>query len=388
MRTKLVFSILLTVSLILALSACGGGEGAVSVTETATAPVTSATEAATGRATEAPTEPTTAAPTEPEYDNDWLFEAPEKHGVNPEILEQLHQVAAGVTEIKSIVTVKDGVVVDEFYNEGYNQDSVFRLASCSKSFTGALIGLAIEQGLIEGVEQPAADFLPGLADSDDPLKQEITVWDLLTHSSGLEWYEWNGGNSFGLLRREPNWVDYITSRPMAYAPGAVFSYSTGGSHLLAAILQDATGRTAADFCQEYLFDPLGMDSAVWREDDQGVTDGGNGVSMTALDAAKFGQLYLDGGNWRGRQIIPADWAEASTYVQFPRSGNGGSYGYQWWIRSFGGYESYHAMGHGGNFIFVVPDLNLVTVMTCSYNDTYAPWQYFEDYVIPAAEETV
>jgi CubicO group peptidase (beta-lactamase class C family) len=381
MRIKLALAILLVLSLVIPLAACNSGEPATSIPAPATEATESATTPPTTAPTEAPTEPTTAAPTEPEYDNDWQFEAPEEHGMDAALLEQLHQAAAS-SSIKAIVTVRGGVVVDEFYNEGYNQDSVFRLASCSKSFTGALIGLAIEQGYISGVDAKAAEFRPGL--QGDPLKEEITVWDLLTHTSGLEWYEWNGGNSFGLLHREPNWVDYITSRPMVAEPGALFSYSTGGSHLLAAILQEAVGTTSADFCQEFLFDPLGMDSAVWREDDQGITDGGNGVSMTVLDAAKFGQVYLDGGNWRGRQIIPADWAEDSVKEQFPRVGNSGSYGYQWWIRPFGGYDAYYAMGHGGNFIYVVPELDLVTVMACDYNDdTYAPWVYFEEYLLPA-----
>ncbi len=316
--------------------------------------------------------------------HNWTFDSPENHGVNADMLKALHQAAAQ-TEIYSIVTAKDGVIIDEYYKEGYDAKSVFRLASCTKSISGALIGIAIDKGYVSGVDTKLTTYFPGLAQSGDAYKQEITLAHLLTHTAGFEWYEWGGGKMFGQFTRSENWVDFVLNRPIAAKPGTTFNYSTGGSHLLAAVLQQATGRTAADFGQEFLFEPLGMDSVRWSHDPQGITDGGNGISMTARDAAKFGQLYLNGGEWQGRQVVPAWWVEESVKVQFQRWDHSGSYGYQWWIRPFGdeNYDTFYAMGHGGQFIFVVPELGLVTVITSRFSDTYAPRPYFYDYILAA-----
>jgi len=285
-----------------------------------------------------------------------------------------------------MVTVKDGYLIDEYYKEGYDENSVVRLHSCSKSFTGALMGIAIDQGLISGVEAKLSEFLPQIEDSGSDYQKQITLEHLLTHTSGIEWYEWGGNSSsWRPFQEAENWVDYILGLRVAAEPGSYFAYSTGGSHLLAAALQKATGKSAYEFGQEYMFEPMGMDSVEWSVDPQGVTDGGNGIAMTARDAAKFGQLYLDGGRWRGQQIIPEAWVELSTITQNAGpGGRSGTYGYQWWLRSFGeeNYEACYAMGYAGQFIIVVPELQLVTVITSrSTADTYAPWAYFTDYVL-------
>ena len=317
-----------------------------------------------------------------EVNNDWEFDIPENRGMNSEILSQLH-TAAAKTDINAIVTTKNGVIIDEYYKDEYDETSVFRLASCSKSFTGALIGIAIEQGYISGVEAKLSEFLPKIGNG----KQEITIKHLLTNTSGIEWYEWSGGTSFREFTRSENWVEYVLEKPMVAQPGTYFSYTTGGSHLLAAALEKATGKTAFEFGKENLFEPLGMDSVEWRSDPQGITDGGNGISMTVRDAAKFGQLYLNAGKWRDEQIISADWVEDSIITQDAGpGGRSGTYGYQWWLRPFGAaeYDTYYAMGHGGQFIFVVPELELVTVMACRFpQNTYAPWPYFTDYILAA-----
>ena len=382
---KIIFIFLLAALLIFSAAGCVAGESAnsdisepISDTIQANEPL-SMSEAASDLQSSA----AASIAEEPTPDNSWEFDIPKNHAVNGELLAKLHEVAAKESGIHSIITVKDGYIIDEYYSEEYNESSVFRLASCSKSFSGALIGIAIDQGILTGTDAKLVEFFPQLA--DDAAKQEITIENLLTHTSGIEWYEWNGGNSFGLLNRSENWIDYIFSQSMTSEPGAVFNYTTGGSHLLAAVLQEATGEIAYEFGLKHLFEPMGMDSVEWRTDPQGFTDGGNGISMTARDAAKFGQLYLDGGKWKDRQIISEAWVEESVKVQFARSSNSGSYGYQWWLRPFGegNYDTYYAMGHGGQYIFVVPELRLVTVITSRFQDTYAPWPYFTDYVLAA-----
>jgi len=323
---------------------------------------------------------------EPEPDNAWGIDSPENHNMDSGLFSQLHAALSQAESINAMVTVKDGYLIDEYYKEDYDENSVFRLNSCSKSFTGALIGIAIDRGLIGATDAKLSEFLPQLEDSGSDYQKQITLEHLLTHTSGIEWYEWGGNSSsWRPFQEAEDWVDYILGLRMAAEPGSYFAYSTGGSHLLAAALQQAAGKSAYEFGQEHMFEPMGMDSVEWSADPQGITDGGNGIAMTARDAAKFGQLYLDGGRWRGQQIIPESWVELSTMTQNAGpGGHSGAYGYQWWLRSFGeeNYEACYAMGYAGQFIIIVPELQLVTVITGrSAADTYAPWAYFTDYIL-------
>ena len=368
-------------AMVLVLTGCESG-GAVTETD-----VPPQGEASSASVVESPpqslSEPPSSEPPEPEISNEWELDIPENHGMDSAVLEKLHEAAA-LTEIRSIVIAKGGYIIDEYYNDDYDETTVFGLASCSKSFTGALIGIAIEQGFISGVDVQIAEFLPQIATESN--KQRILLKHLLTHTSGIEWYEWSGGTSFRELNRSENWVEHVLGKSMVAAPGDYFSYTTGGSHLLGAVLENATGQSLLEFGRENLFEPMGMDSVAWRADPQGVTDGGNGISMTTRDAAKFGQLYLNGGKWHGKQLIPAEWVAESTKQQDAGpGGRTGAYGYQWWMRAFGKgqYDTFYAMGHGGQFIFIVPELELVTVITSRFSDTYAPWPYFIDYVLEA-----
>jgi CubicO group peptidase (beta-lactamase class C family) len=315
----------------------------------------------------------------PYTDFEWEFDSPENHGVDGERLQRFHD-ALETVEIRSFLLVRDGVVIDEYYKEGYDENEVFGFASCTKSVSGALIGLAIAEGAIESVDTTLPVFFPELAGTD---KENITVEHMLGHVSGIHWREWAGGDYFRQLTRSDNWVEFVFSQPMEHEPGTVFNYTTGGSHILGAIIKEATGEDAYEFAVERLFKPLGMRSVTWRHDPQGITDGGNGIAMTARDAAKFGQLYLNGGKWGEKQVIPAEWVEESTSYQFAGKPGTGEYGYSWWLRTYGGLPAYYAMGHGGQYIIVMPGLELVCVMNSRLNDTYVPQYMFEGYVIPA-----
>ncbi|MCL2110511.1 beta-lactamase family protein [Microgenomates group bacterium] len=321
---------------------------------------------------------------EEKEDHSWQWDTPENQGVDRAALERWHEAAKEV-DIFSTVIVRNGVIVDEYYKEGYDENSVFRFASCTKSISGVLIGIAIDQGLISDVGAKLEEFMPQLSGPEQEDKREITVEHLLTHTSGIYWNEWGGGDYFRQLSQSENWVEFVLGQRMAAESGTVFNYTTGGSHLLGAVIQAAVGMKASEFGKEYLFEPLGMESVVWREDPQGITDGGNGISMTARDAAKLGQLYLNGGKWKDKQIISEEWVRASTKRQAAGSAGTGEYGYSWWLKSFGGYETYYAMGHGGQYILVIPELETVVVMTSRVGDTYLPQYYFNDYIMAAIE---
>lgn len=392
MRRIVVLALLLA----LLLTACGGGAAASSAFSTASgAPAAAAPQSESAPAA-APV--INADQSGRETDNEWQFASPENHNMDSAVFAAMHAALPG-SGIHTAVTVKDGVIIDEYYEEGYGESSLFEVHSASKSVTGALIGIAIDEGYIGGTDDLLSKYLPQVADFTDG-KQNLTLRDLLTQTSGLEWYEWGGGYSnWGEFRSAENWVDYILGRRLIHAPGTVFNYSTGNTHLLSAALQSATGMTQEEYCRTRLFDALGISrDAYWRTDAQGIADGGNGLFISARDAARFGQLFLQEGVWQGERLISSDWVAQSTAVQ--NAGPGGStgrYGYQWWIQTHTTgengthvtpypsqtYDVYFAFGHAGQFIYVVPKLNLVTVFTSSCQSSYAPRPYFTDYVLNA-----
>lgn len=316
---------------------------------------------------------------------EWQYGAPKDHGLNGDVLESLH-ATYDTTQILASVIFKNGHIVDEYYKDSYDKTSLFSLHSCSKSVTGALIGIAIDKGYIEGVDVPISKYFPQIAESDDNLLKQVTIWHLLTHTSGFDssdteyWRKW---------RSSDNWVEFVLKRPITSTPGTVFNYSTGNTHLLAAILQKATGKTAYDFGKEYLFDLVGMDSVQCTMDAQGISDGGNGFSMTVYDMVKFGLLYYNEGLWGDRQIIPKQWVEQSTSLQFKRSSGSAHYGYQWWVRTFGKelYDAFFAQGHGGQYIFVIPELELIIAFTSNHTgSSNMYWQFVND-IVAASEQT-
>ena len=310
---------------------------------------------------------------------EWQHDTLENQNINRSVIENVH-ASLDSYPINAEVIIRNGVMVDEYYKDGYDENSVFTLQSTSKSVTSAILGIAIDKGYIEGVDVPISTYFPQILESGSEYKNQITIWHLLTHTTGLEasdtanWNEWLASD---------NWVDYVLNSPAVSRPGTVFNYFTGNTHLLSAIIQEATGQTAYEFGKEYLFDKLDMDSVECTTDPQGISDGGNGFAMNIYDMAKFGQLYLNNGVWEGEQIISSEWIEQSTTLQFDRSSGSADYGYQWWVRTFGdqNYPAYFAQGHFGQYIFVVPDLELVVAFTSHYEgSTSIYWQYMNQIV--------
>ena len=310
---------------------------------------------------------------------EWQHDTPQNHNLDSNALNTLHNTL-DTTNVYASVIVKDGYIVDEYYKEGYDENSVFTLQSTSKSITSALIGIAIDRGYIESVDVPISNYFPQILESDSQYLKQITIWHLLTHTTGIDasdttnWEDWLASD---------NWVEYVLNRPVTARPGTVFNYFTGNTHLLSAILQQATGKTAYEFGKENLFDYLDMDSVECSTDPQGISDGGNGFAMNVYDMAKFGQLFLNQGFWNGEQIISEQWIEESTSTQFTRSSGSADYGYQWWVRTFGNqnYDAYFAQGHWGQYIFVVPDLELVVVFTSHHEGSSSMyWQFMNNIV--------
>lgn len=315
---------------------------------------------------------------------EWKHDTAENHNMNNEKLENFYKEIGNHTDIYGALVIKDDNIIGEYYKEGYNQDSIFTLQSCSKSVTSSLIGIAIDKSYIRDVNVPISEYFPEILESNNQNLKEITIWHLLTHTSGLNMNDTNNWNEW---RISENWVDYILSRGSKSKPGTRFDYSTGNSHLLSVILQKATGMTAYDFGKKYLFEPLGMESVKCGLDPQGYSDGGNGFSMNVYDMAKFGRLFLNKGEWEGKQIISQNWIEESTKVQFDRKAGSANYGYQWWGRTFGSqkYDAYFAQGHWGQFIFVIPEINLMVVFTSHHEGSTNMYWNFVNEVVSAYE---
>jgi len=291
--------------------------------------------------------------------------------------DALDAAARALPKLHSLLVSHRGAVVFERYYNGARADRPANVKSASKSVISALVGIAIEQGLIPGVRTPIARYFPAAA--KDPAKQAITIEDLLTMRPGLES---TSGRQYGAWVTSRNWVDYALARPMLAAPGESMDYSTGNTHLLSAILTKATKKSTLRFANDALARPLGFTLPPWPTDPQGIYFGGNDMLMTPRQLLAFGELYLRGGRANGRQVVPAAWVAKSCEGR-PRelpawargSGPGGvpdplrdrGYGYAWWVHHLGGHDTCFAWGYGGQYVFVVPGLDLVIVTTASPN---------------------
>lgn len=321
----------------------------------------------------------------------WHVDTPENHGMDGEKLADFIEAIAD-EPINSMIIVKDGSIIAEYYKGSYDADSIFSMNSCTKSITSAVVGIAIDEGFIEGIDVPVSDYFPELEAAADERKKAIAFEHILTMTSGFDWPEWTDWNyRFGDWTISDNWVDYVLNREMANTPGEIFNYSTGDTQLVSAIITKATGESESSFAERYLFEPLGITSVRWPEDPQGNSTGGFGIEMSAEDAARFGQLYLNKGKWGEEQIVPEEWVTEATAEHSAGSFYSSKYGYLWWIEPASEevlYEFYYAMGFGGQYIFVVPELNMVTVFTSSlWSDTGRPYIYFKEDILRMAADS-
>ena len=262
-----------------------------------------------------------------------------------------------------LVSWRGELVLERYYN-GRKPSSLANIKSASKSVISALVGIAIDQGRIRSTKEPISAFFPDLLTGDkNRPKAGITIENLLTMQAGLET---TSNRNYGAWVLSGNWVRHALNKPLLNAPGTRMEYSTGNSHLLSAILTKATGKSTWQFAQETLGKPMGFSLTQWPRDPQGIYFGGNDMLMTPRQMLAFGEMYLRHGRSGERQVVPSHWVEASF---LPRAQSmrerERQYGYGWWIRELGGYRTYYAWGYGGQFIFVVPDLELVVVTTSS-----------------------
>ena len=333
----------------------------------------------------------------------WRSAAPLSMGMHLETLAKLEkEITARYRSINACLMVKNGHLVFERYFNGFDQEDKHLVASVTKSFISALIGIAIEQGFIESVHQRIMDFFPEYVPGpQDYLKEQVTVQHLLTMTAGFKWRSGPRANELMIdrLRRSKDWVAFILALPVKEDTFEKFQYSSAVSHLLSAIITRSTGICAADFAAEYLFPPIGIDSphsamqhtfsqadvfrntgGGWPKDPQGNSIGGWGLFLSPREMARFGYLYLTHGLWGDEQIIPEKWVVDSIK---PHTAG---YGYQWWLREVNGIFTFSAVGQGGNHIFCIPGEDLVVVFASRPAARWRDrWLLLEEFVIPAMD---
>jgi CubicO group peptidase (beta-lactamase class C family) len=277
------------------------------------------------------------------------------------VLAPAGQAAGNLPQLHSLLVSWRGELLLEHYAKGFRATRLANIKSAAKSVISALVGIAIDRGLIKSVREPIVTYVPELRRDPDRRKQTITIEDLLTMRSGLESTSFD---NYGAWVTSRNWVAHVLARPMVSDPGTSMEYSTGSTHLLSAILTRVSKRSTWQFAQDTLGTPLGIRLAQWPRDPQGIYFGGNDMLMTPRQMIAFGELYLNKGRVKGRQVVPAAWVEASCVPRTTSRWNSDrQYGYGWWTRALAGRQACFAWGFGGQYIFVIPDLDLVVVAT-------------------------
>jgi len=269
-------------------------------------------------------------------------------------------VARELPRLHSLLASWRGELVLERYFNGARATRPANIKSVSKSIISALVGVAIDRNLLPRPETSITKYFPELAKDRDGRKQAITIEDLLTMRSGLES---TSNRNYGAWVQSRNWVRHALGRPLLSEPGTQMDYSTGNTHLLSAILTRAAGTSIWQFAQQALARPLGFTLSRWPQDPQGIYFGGNDMLLTPRQMLSFGELYLNGGRAGGKQIVPERWVEQSFVPRGYSRISGQRYGYGWWIRELAGRQAYFAWGFGGQYIILVPDLDLVVVTT-------------------------
>lgn len=304
--------------------------------------------------------------------------------MNPGKLEAMFAaIEAQALNVDGVVVVRNGYIITESYYAPTTQQTGHRQYSCTKSFISALVGMAIAKGYLAGVDQPVLASFPNQTFANpDSRKDAITLEHLLTMSAGLNWVE--GDDVYRQMWQSGDWVKFVLDRRMVADPGADFNYSSGVSHVLSGLVRQSTGKLTQDFAQEHLFTPLGIAQPHWDEDADGLAIGGWGLVLTPREMAKLGFLYLHGGMWDGRQVVPAEWVKTSTTAHI-KTGDDLDYGYQWWV--YPKSDAYAALGRDGQIIFVAPEANLVAVFTAQIAQGTDPLlDLIDTYILPAVEK--
>lgn len=301
----------------------------------------------------------------------WRTTAPEEQGMDGSALEQITAyVRDSRLPVDSVIVLRHGYIVyEKYFGSQWDANTVHNIFSCTKSIMGSLVGIALQQGKINSLDDRMVDYFPNRTIRNlDERKKAVRLIDLMTMKGGFDWPErsypyTDPRNPWIRALRSKDTVQFVLDAPMAAKPGTVWAYNGGFSQLLSAIVTDKTGMNTMEFAKKNLFSPLGITKFTWKTDQQGIYDAGGGLSMTPRDMAKYGHLILNKGIWEGKQIIPADFVAESVKTQTLFNANSG-FGYEsWWTIPPYGY--YYAAGIQGQRIYVMEKQEMVVVTTAN-----------------------
>ncbi|NIQ37033.1 MAG: serine hydrolase [Proteobacteria bacterium] len=331
-------------------------------------------------------------------DDGWETSSLSKEGIDPEKVNELisNILDGNFPHIHSVLLIKNGKLVLEEYFYGYDRDAKHQMHSVTKSITSILVGMAVDRKMIPSVDKKVYEFFPEYKGTSwIGQKYEIDLRDVLTMTAGLDWDETtyslsDSRNSLVEMFQSNNWIEYVLDRKVIEPPGERFIYNGGLTLFLAEIVRKASGLYADKFAEQNLFSPLGISDYHWLKHPDGTINSFGGLSLRPRDMAKIGHLFLNEGEWKGRQIVSQKWINESSRERIA-TGGGYGYGYQWWrgkaVISNQVIEAFWAWGRGGQFIFVFPSLDLVAVFT---SEPYAnpegesrPFVMLTKYIIPA-----
>lgn len=296
----------------------------------------------------------------------WESATPASQGMDARALRSLVEFGA-FNQMDSVLVARNGRIVLEAYYGPYSAGQRHTINSATKGVVAGLVGIAVGQGVLPDPATPVLQLLPGRKVANvDARKQAMTLQHLLDMTSGLDWDERLGSAPVTSMEmgRAPDWTQFALDRPMAQAPGTGFNYNSGNSHIASAILAAHAGMSTEQFAARHLFGPLGIGDWFWRQGPEGVHTGGFGLYLQPRDMAKIGLLYLQGGQWEGRQLIPRAWVDkvfgASIQMQLA-PGTDYRYGDSWW--TLPARKAYMAVGFLRQMIVVLPQQQLVVVTT-------------------------
>ncbi len=324
----------------------------------------------------------------------WLTKSLVSKALDVGLIEKMiTQLEAGKHKIDSAVLVQDGYLVLEHYFDGYRADEQHDLRSVTKSIRALLMGIAIDQGYIDGIKDPVFKYLKThqAKKNKHQFKQEITIEHLLTMSTGLDCNDWDkkSKGQEDKVYKKKDWLQYTLDLPVINNPGEVAYYCSMGAILVAEVIAQASGMDIDDFTEKYLFKPLGINNYSWGHTSKkkDISPSGKRLYMVTRDLAKIGQLVLQNGIWQGQQVVSTSWIEQATIPQVKLAGI--DYGFFWWNIPFQINEQLYmaktATGNGGQYIFVIPALNVVAVFTGdAYNsaDDKLPFAIIKDIYLP------
>lgn len=316
-------------------------------------------------------------------------------GKGMKLLNQADNAAILTKRMNSLLIVQNEELVFEHYYNGTDRSTYQNTKSVTKSIMAGLLGIAIEEGDISGIEDKVFKYMPDIIEWDKSIgKKDISLRNLVTMTTGLASTSPDG---IDRMQDSDDWARYVLDMAINHTPGSHYEYNTGNMHLVSTVIAAATKENTRAFAEQRLFKPLGIAIGDWQVDRNGIPHGGNNLFLRPIDMAKIGILFMQDGQFQGKQIIPQEWVSLCLTKEYdpdriwtPFHFEG--IGYMWWLFRFMNHQAVAAWGHGGQFIILIPDIELVIVMTARSDDLVIPTEYYREvcriievYIIPAFE---